>query len=365
MASPAEIAQVLPDTLPEDFGEWDSENSPATPPVSSGGFEAAPGFGAVPKPQAAVARKVGVLSNVASPIRPNGAQVGGMRNTASLRAAAMRDADEVLFQSIRPNSTNMGRQKRTSKNWIMVAATSAGLIMVLFILIPLFHRGRLPMLRHTAEAQPVATDRQPETNTLVPSPSTGITSGKQAAATDTQQITGTQPATDKKEVILLQVQSKMMHDQLTAPTRIPHDLKSKALDEAPSSLGINAANMGGQGGNGAIGSVFNGQAKFKVNAAPPKTVTVSTGIAGGLLIHSTAPIYPAIAKSAHVAGTVVLKATISKTGIVENVHFVSGPAMLSQAALDAVRTWRYKPYKLNNEPVEIETTVNVNFTLGG
>jgi protein TonB len=75
--------------------------------------------------------------------------------------------------------------------------------------------------------------------------------------------------------------------------------------------------------------------------------------------------YPPIAKAARVSGTVVLQATISKTGAIENLTVTSGPAMLQQAALDAVRTWRYRPYLLNNEPVEVQTTVNVIFTLGG
>jgi protein TonB len=62
---------------------------------------------------------------------------------------------------------------------------------------------------------------------------------------------------------------------------------------------------------------------------------------------------------------VVLQATISKTGAIEGLHVVSGPAMLQGAAVDAVRTWRYRPYLLSGEPVEVETTVNVIFTLGG
>jgi protein TonB len=62
---------------------------------------------------------------------------------------------------------------------------------------------------------------------------------------------------------------------------------------------------------------------------------------------------------------VVLQATISKTGTIEGLHVMSGPAMLQQAAMDAVRSWRYRPYLLNNEPVEVETTINVVFTLGG
>jgi protein TonB len=60
----------------------------------------------------------------------------------------------------------------------------------------------------------------------------------------------------------------------------------------------------------------------------------------------------------------VLQATISKTGLIENLRVISGPPMLQRAAVDAVRSWRYKPYLLNREPVEVETTVSVFFNLG-
>jgi protein TonB len=94
-------------------------------------------------------------------------------------------------------------------------------------------------------------------------------------------------------------------------------------------------------------------------------VSISSGIAVGLLRQKTAPVYPPIAKTARVQGTVVIQATISKTGAIDNLHVVSGPTMLRQAALDAVKTWRYSPYMLSGEPVEVETTVNVVFALGG
>jgi protein TonB len=84
-----------------------------------------------------------------------------------------------------------------------------------------------------------------------------------------------------------------------------------------------------------------------------------------MLLQKTIPLYPPIAKAARVSGTVVLQATISKAGMIENLRVLSGPAMLQQAAMDAVRSWRYRPYLLNGEPVEVETTVNVVFTLGG
>jgi protein TonB len=85
----------------------------------------------------------------------------------------------------------------------------------------------------------------------------------------------------------------------------------------------------------------------------------------GQVIQQIKPVYPPIAKAARISGTVILQATISRSGTIENLKVVSGPAMLQQAALDAVRQWRYRPYLLNNEPVEVDTTVNVIFTLGG
>jgi protein TonB len=124
--------------------------------------------------------------------------------------------------------------------------------------------------------------------------------------------------------------------------------------------------LGGSGsGSGVMGSVFGSGNAPKVQAAAPKKVNISAGVAVGMLLQKTQPIYPPIAKAARVSGTVVLQATISKSGTIDNLRVISGPAMLQQAAMDAVRTWRYRPYLLNNEPVEVETTINVIFSLGG
>jgi TonB family protein len=94
-----------------------------------------------------------------------------------------------------------------------------------------------------------------------------------------------------------------------------------------------------------------------------RRVNIAGGIMAGAIVSRVAPEYPPIAKAARVSGTVVLQATISKEGKIESLHVISGPAMLQQAALDAVKQWVYKPYMLNNEPVEVLTTINVNFTL--
>jgi len=70
-----------------------------------------------------------------------------------------------------------------------------------------------------------------------------------------------------------------------------------------------------------------------------------------------------IAKTMRVEGTVELAATISKSGTIENLRVMSGPVMLQQAAVDAVKTWRYRPYMLDGQPVEVETSVNVVFRM--
>jgi protein TonB len=92
-------------------------------------------------------------------------------------------------------------------------------------------------------------------------------------------------------------------------------------------------------------------------------IHVSSTAEEALITGKTMPVYPPIARAARVEGTVRLAATISKTGNIENLRVTSGPAMLQQAALDAVRSWRYRPYILDGQPVEVETTVDVIFTL--
>jgi protein TonB len=85
----------------------------------------------------------------------------------------------------------------------------------------------------------------------------------------------------------------------------------------------------------------------------------------GMILKKVAPGYPLSAKEQGIQGTVVLQATINKTGRIENLRVISGPPELQKAALNAVKKWVYKPYLLNGEPVEVMTTINVIFTLGG
>jgi len=107
----------------------------------------------------------------------------------------------------------------------------------------------------------------------------------------------------------------------------------------------------------------------QISAAVPRQrsqrVKVSDGVSAGIILTPIRPVYPAIARAARVSGQVVVEAVISKTGTLESLHVTSGPEMLRIAAMDAIRAARYRPFRLNGEPIEVQTTITVNFTLGG
>jgi protein TonB len=99
---------------------------------------------------------------------------------------------------------------------------------------------------------------------------------------------------------------------------------------------------------------------------PPVAHAIRTSsMLEGNLIRRVQPMYPPLARTARVQGSVVLYALISKAGTMENLHALSGPPLLVPAAIDAVSQWRYRPYILNSEPIEVETQITVNFVLGG
>lgn len=98
-------------------------------------------------------------------------------------------------------------------------------------------------------------------------------------------------------------------------------------------------------------------------AAPNKPVNVRSDIIAGNIVSKVNPVYPADAKKARIQGTVALDAVIGKTGDVEQLKVASGPRLLQQSALDAVRQWKYKPFLLNGDPVDVKTTINVIYSL--
>ena len=477
MASPEELAPSLPDTLPEDFNEWDGAASPAPLPVNSNeweAWEASHSFTKAPKPAAHPAERKTVAppaidrsrdkrpvpsapakpqkdfgrETSSVPLRVNSnewetwaasfgrpakppsqsadretiasAGAGDPRRAPSAtvvlkqqvsatelvdqpssRAAHAPEAShaasdvavavdepiataveeiekypeaapivspqisEPLFTSValKDSEATEGRGMSKKKKQMIVGATSACVILpALLLLIPLMHHGARAATKPVTETVPAATDTEMQKDNPNPAASQPLAQDK--ATAQKQQTPATQPASDATETnsapTLTKAQAQMMNEQLSAPTRIPQNANRQMAENAPPPASFGADGLGGSGVNV---NMFGGHAQPVVKASGP--VTISSGVATGLLIQKTPPVYPAIAKSARVAGTVQLHAVISKTGAIRNLQVVSGPEMLRQAAVDAVRTWRYRPYKLDNEPAEVETTINVVFTLGG
>ena len=123
-------------------------------------------------------------------------------------------------------------------------------------------------------------------------------------------------------------------------------------------------------GVGNTGPIIPGAlATFAVAVLPPappvqRTVRISV-MMDGLLIHRVQPEYPPLARQARIQGTVSLAAVISKEGAIENLRVLSGHPMLVSAAINAVKQWRYRPYVLNGNPIEVDTQITVNFSLAG
>ena len=165
--------------------------------------------------------------------------------------------------------------------------------------------------------------------------------------------------------------------QLRTPTNIPKEILPPKQQEAPPPPsdpvvgGVPGGVSGGvQGGvlGGVLGGTSTAAAMPKLaepKPAAPQKIRISSGVAQGNLIHNVNPQYPPLARQAHIQGVVVLLAVIGKDGTVQNLRVKSGSPLLAQAAVDAVKQWRYRPYLLNGEPVEVDTQININFTLAG
>ena len=172
--------------------------------------------------------------------------------------------------------------------------------------------------------------------------------------------------------VVKQVQTDFVNGQLRTPTKIPEKVQMIKEDEAPPPVmsasgvvgGVPGGVPGGQMG-GVIGGIISSTPVAVPKVATPQRVRVSQGVTQGLLIRKVQPVYPPLARQARIQGQVLLQAEISRDGTIENLRLISGHPMLAPAAIEAVKQWRYKPYILNGEPVEVETQITVNFTLSG
>ena len=172
--------------------------------------------------------------------------------------------------------------------------------------------------------------------------------------------------------VVKQIQTEIINGQLRTPTKIPQKIQMIKEEEAPPPMNSMAGVVGGVPGGvpggqmgGVIGGIISSTPVSVPKVATPQRVRVSQGVTQGLLIRKVQPTYPPLARQARIQGAVLLQAEISKDGTIQNLRLISGHPMLTSAAIEAVKQWRYKPYILNGEPVEVETQITVNFTLSG
>jgi protein TonB len=225
---------------------------------------------------------------------------------------------------------SMGTIHTRSRNWMLATFGLNGSILALLIAIPLIYPSALQRMTYInpLEAPAPVEEQKP------------IPQRAPAAASPTEMPRGV----------------------LQAPSFIPTKPwipgKGEDPDVAPISLD------GGGPGLGSADNPFSGRGVQPVlrPVLQPKP-HISSGVMEGMLIYRVLPVYPMMARATHTAGRVELQATISRTGTIENLRVVSGSQLLIQAAIDAVTQWRYRPYLLNGDPVEVETTINVDFRL--
>ena len=226
----------------------------------------------------------------------------------------------------------MGRIHTRSRGWMMATFAFNSSLLLALAIIPIIHPEMLPQITNAIRME------------------------EPAPVQDVRPVVRTEQAQSSPSAIRPVI--------FEAPSRIPRDPLSPGTKGEPGPIG--PIDLGRDPGmTGSPDSPFNGRATHPDvrPATPAATQHVSSGVMQGMLIDKVVPVYPAVAQAIRASGTVVLQATISRMGAIENLRVVEGPALLRQAALDAVKQWRYKPYMLNGQPVEVETTVNVQFTL--
>jgi protein TonB len=175
---------------------------------------------------------------------------------------------------------------------------------------------------------------------------------------------------------VVKVTSNIVSGRLRAPSRIPAKVQMIKEDDAPPPVATTGGVIGGVPGGipgGQLGGVIEGiiSASSSLAAAPAlskpvpvvQRIRISQGVTQGLLIFRIEPTYPPLAQQARIQGVVVMTALIDKSGNVQRLQVVSGQPLLAPAAIEAVKQWRYKPFVLNGQPLEVETTVTVNFHL--
>jgi len=160
----------------------------------------------------------------------------------------------------------------------------------------------------------------------------------------------------------------MSGEHLLQPPAISHGIapvNDSDVPAAPEIGDIGVQGGTGQRGTGVLGSIGDPIATAPLPPPAPTHPLRVSHWAEGNLIYRVQPSYPTLARQARIQGSVRLRAIISKSGTIENLSILNGHAMLVGSAIQAVKQWRYRPYLLNGEPIEVETEITVNFVLSG
>jgi protein TonB len=232
-------------------------------------------------------------------------------------------------------------KKKTNKSWaVTLSVVVQTLILLVLILIPLIYTQALPKAMLS-------------TLLIAPPPPPPPPPPPQAA-----------PVKVVKPVARLLTQGKLM-----APRAIPKDVAVFKEAEQPPEPPAGSGVIGGLGGGDILGGLGGGSSAGAPPPPPPKATQTRIKLGGQVqaakIVAQPQPLYPALARQARIQGNVVLHAIIDKDGRVGQLEVVSGHPLLVQAALDAVKQWRYQPTQLNGDPVEVDTTITVSFVLGG
>jgi periplasmic protein TonB len=225
-----------------------------------------------------------------------------------------------------------GDMQKTHKPWAFtLSAVVQAMILVMMVLIPLIYTEALPKgMLNTFLVAPAPPPPRPPPQPVV----------KEIKA---------------PKVINIQ--------KMTAPTVIPKNVEV-VKDEAPVIYTNSGEGVAGGTGNVLGGLIGSGPAgPPPPPATTPQRIRVGGNVEAASLLNKVAPEYPPIAKTAHVSGTVILHAIIGKVGAIRELQYISGPPLLMKLAMDAVKQWRYKPTMLNGDAVEVDTTIDVVFSL--
>ena len=219
---------------------------------------------------------------------------------------------------------------RSQRQWSTAAAASLeALVLSVLAVYPLLHPAALPQITSPRAPAPIFSATQPEPA------HTGASSQSNALVLTTESL-------------------------LRQPTAIPPRI-APGSDVAPPSNVLPQCTI-----NCMPNGILIGMGNALPPVAPPRPASkaIISKLDAGEILRRVEPAYPPLARTARIQGNVVLRAMISRSGEIENLQVISGHPMLVQAAIEAVRQWKFRPYLLNGSAVEVETQITVRFVLG-